>query len=254
MQAGERIRQRRLELGIRPSQVEQMSRSLARQLQEPRCSISHSTLSGIEAGALPSFYKILSLAFCLRLTDDQILEWYDIDLQTLRPTLRQRAVLRPVPLYNQPAADLHDGGFPFPWPKDAPNFKTELFNDALPGFNSSHPDRFRFARIGSKDNSMMDMLPPGSFVRVDTGQRKILIFRWESMWHRPIYLVWHPFGHSCRWCQQNGRNLILIPHPGSHDPVSVFPNPREAAVLGRIVSVWISPLESPIKLPVSGFI
>ena len=246
MHAGERVRQRRLELGVKPSQIERMSSAFAERFQEPRCSITHSTLSGIEAGALPSLYKILSLAYCLRLTDDEILDLYDVDLKTLRPALRHRAAIQPIQLQH---AGLHNRHFPFPWPKIPPQRKTELFNASLLENDSGQQHRFRFVRIGSKDNSMMDFLPPGSLVRVDTKQRKILVFQWESLWHRPIYLIWHPFGHSCRWCQQNGSDLILISHPGSHHPVSVFRTPEEANVLGRVVSVWTSDQEPSITFP-----
>lgn len=247
--AGERIRQRRLELGVKPSQIERTSNSFARRFQEPRCSITHSTLSGIEAGALPSLYKILSLAYCLRLTDDQILDWYDVDLKTLRPVLQHRAAVQPIQLQHQDHVDLRNKHFPFPWPKAPPQPKTELFTASLPEHHSWQQHRFRFVRIGSKDNSMLDLLPPGSLVRVDTKQRKVLVFQWENLWHRPIYLIWHPFGHSCRWCQQNGTDLILISHPGSHHPVSVFRTPHEANVLGRVVSVWASHQEPSVAFP-----
>lgn len=253
MHVGERIRQRRLELGVKPSQIERMSNSFARRFHEPRCFITHSTLSGIEAGALPSLYKILSLAYCLRLTDDQILEWYDINLQVLRPVLQHRAAVQPMQMHNQPRADLRTQHFPFVWPKDPVQPQTELFNAVLPEHYSAQQRHFRFVRIGSKDNGMMDILPPGSLVRVDTKQRTISVFRWESMWHRPIYLVWHPFGHSCRWCQQTGTALILISHPASHYPVSVLRTPQEANVLGRVVSVWTSHQEPPVAFPGAGF-
>jgi hypothetical protein len=59
-------------------------------------------------------------------------------------------------------------------------------------------------------------------------------------------MVWHGSGHTCCWCQVEGQNLILIPHPLSLKPVRQFKLPREATVIGRVTSAWL-PL-SPDRL------
>lgn len=234
---GERIRQRRMELRLRPSQIERMSNYFSLRLQDPRCVISHSTLAGIEAGAIPSFHKILTLAYCLRVTDEQILEWYGIDLAAVRPILRQRAagqeqasgMARAVPNH------LH---FPFRWPSEPAPPRTGLFEAKAKGLPAAQQQRFRYARVGSQDDSMDDILPPGCIVRIDTHQRHVVTFPWQTMWHRPIYLVWHAYGHTCCWCQQNGPDLSLIYHPASNYPIRRMRVPKQANIIGRAVSVW----------------
>lgn len=245
---GERIRQRRLELALRPSQIERMSDYFSLKVQEPRCVISHSILAGIESGAIPSFYKLLSLAYCLRATDEELLEWYGIDMESVRPLLCERAasqVRRTGPPYNV-APHEH---FPLRWPSEPPPPKTELYEIRGNGIAATQELRFRYARIGAYDDSMMDVLPAGSIVQIDTNQRQVANFPWRTIWHRPIFLVWHTYGHACRWCQQAGTDLLLIAHPASHFPVLRFRTPRDANIVGRVVRVWSADQETAIEFP-----
>jgi len=249
MHAGEFIRQRRLEMGLRPSQVEGMSHAFGGRLQDSRCYISHSTLAGIEAGTLPSLYKMLSLAYCLRLTDEQILDWYGVDLPAIRPILRRRAAAHPVDQQHIPGPAKQGTTFPFRWPSGPAPPKTSLLPKEVADELEGDKPLFRFARIGSRDESMLDILPPGSMARVDTRQNQVLVFPWTTMWHRPIYLVWHAFGYSCGWCQHNRSELVLLPHPGSHRPIATFSFPEKASVIGRVVAMWASPEDIPLELP-----
>lgn len=98
MHAGKRIRRRRLALRLKPSEIEQLTISMGLRLRDPRYFIAHSTLADIEAGSTPSVYKMLSLAYCLCLTEDQILHWYGLDLQLIRSVLERRASSRAGPL------------------------------------------------------------------------------------------------------------------------------------------------------------
>jgi len=225
-----------------------MSKSFSMRFHDPRCVISHSTLAGIETGALPSIHKMLSLAYCLRLTDEQILEWFGIDLVTCRPILQQRAsgqggAPTPLPPKQRGAA------FPFPWPDEPAPPNTQIFGVNLPQADTPDQHRFHYARIGAYDDSMMDLVPPGSLVRVDTHEQRVQVFAWPSLWHRPIYLIWHPYGHSCCWCQQNGTDLLLISHPASHHPARRFRTPRDANIIGRVVDVWSAHDEKPLEFP-----
>ena len=101
------------------------------------------------------------------------------------------------------------------------------------------PVRYRYAVIGSNDHSMADLLPSRSVVQIDTSQNRIQVFAWRSMRERPIYLVWHTEGHTCCWCQVDGRDLTLVPHPLSPKPIRRFKMPREATVVGRVTNAWL---------------
>jgi hypothetical protein len=225
-----------------------MSSRFSLKVQDPRSVISHSTLSGIEGGALPSVHKILSLAFCLRITDEQILEWYGVDLVRVRPILQQRAGSQSEAL-NPARTFPHEAHFPFRWPSESALPRTDLVAFRAKGIPAAEQQRFRYARIGSQDDCMMDLISAGSIVRVDTHQRQVVVFPWPTLWHRPIYLVWHQYGHSCCWCQHNGADLFLIYHPASNCLTRRLRTPRDANIIGRVVSVWTAPEDTSIEFP-----
>ncbi len=106
------------------------------------------------------------------------------------------------------------------------------------------PTRFRYALIGLKDDSMSDIIPAGSLVEVDREQSKVTRFDWASLMERPIYLVLHDMGYSCCWCQQDGTDLTLLPHPASRYPVRRLKTPSQASVIGRVTHAWLA-LASP---------
>src|SRR5689334_1402707 len=222
-----------------------MTRLFAARMQDPRFAIPHATLAGIEAGAVPTFNKMVSLAYCLRLTEEQILDIYGIDLPVIRTILRERAAdqAQNPPIGRSPEPVL----FPFRWPAEHVSERTEIIFSLHAGPMDPRK-QFRYARIGTQDDCMMDILPSGSLVCVDTEQQRVVTFPWITIWHRPIYLVWHPSGHSCCWCQQNGNELFLISHPASRFPVRRYKTPRDATIVGRVVSVWSAMDEQPRNL------
>jgi len=101
------------------------------------------------------------------------------------------------------------------------------------------PARFHYALVGLKDNIMADILPPGSLVEIDKTQLEVQHFAWKWVYERPLYLVRHPRGYSCCWCQLDGSELTLIPHPLSQCNAMHLVTPQEAVVLGKAVNMWV---------------
>jgi hypothetical protein len=107
---------------------------------------------------------------------------------------------------------------------------------------------------------MADILPPGSLVEIDQQQRQEREpqhenrerrrYQWKSLWGRPIYLVQHLDGYSCCWCQQDGDEVTLVPHPLSQQKALHFKMPHEALIIGRVVNVW-TPAQLDTMLPQS---
>ena len=86
---------------------------------------------------------------------------------------------------------------------------------------------------------MGDLIPPGSIVEVDIQQNTVQVSDWKSMRERPVYLIWHTEGHSCCWCDLQGKELTLLPYPLSRQSVRRFKVPREASVIGRVINAWL---------------
>jgi len=245
MESGKQIRALREERSMKPSDIERITRNIAEAKGNSDFYISHSTLSDIEAGSIPSIHKLFSLSVALKVNLNDLLSAFGIDL--LEPSMPKPEV--PSNTLAAPVGPVREPSFRFQL-----NFDTQVGTDqttllrvqsrefaALPPVlrDRFDPTRYRYAFIGSKDDSMADLLPPRSLVEIDTTQKNVDAFAWRTLRERPIYLVWHPQGHTCSWCQVEGKELILIPHPLSQQRVRRFKMPSEANVIGRIINAWL---------------
>jgi hypothetical protein len=246
MEPGKWIRTLRDERMIKPSDVERITRTVADAKGNGDFYVSHSTLADIEAGSIPSIYKLFSLAVCFRVPLNELLLAFGINPDQViayeddaRPgALTVQALPRDVPAFR----------FQLNFDTSLSTDETTLLNlqpkdlEHLPHFFRARidPVRYRYAIIGSRDDSMADLLPPRCVVEIDTAQNVVQVARWRALRERPIYLVWHSGGHTCRWCQVEGKELTLVPHPLSSQPVRRYRTPSEATVVGRVINVWLS--------------
>jgi len=246
---GKCIRELREERLVKPSDIERTSRSIADSKGNADFYVSHSTLADIEAGSVPSIYKLFSLAVCLGVPLDKLLFPFGISSEEAT-SLGVRGAGPPA----LPPPAPQEAGFRFQLNFDAQFAfqETTLLRvppqDAgvLPASLPRRLDlkRYRYAVIGSRDDTMADLLPPGSLVEIDTTQITVQVFAWRSMRDRPLYLIWHTKGHSCCWCQLDGRELMLVPHPLSPQPVRRLKVPVEATIIGRVINAWL-PFQTP---------
>src|SRR3954464_14915386 len=79
MDSGKWIRSLREERLIKPSDVERITRNIAERKGNPEFYVPHSTLAGIENGAIPSIHKLFSIASCLKLSLKELLVPFGID-------------------------------------------------------------------------------------------------------------------------------------------------------------------------------
>jgi transcriptional regulator with XRE-family HTH domain len=249
MEPGKWIRALREERMVKPSDVERVTRSVADAKRNADFYVSHSTLADIEAGSIPSIHKLFSLAICLRVPLSELLLPYGINLED-GTTDEAGSTSDALTLQTAPG---REPAFRFQLNFDM-NLSTEETTllrlqpqhlENLPRFFLARTDpvRYRYAVIGSKDDGMADLLPPRSLVEIDTAQNTVQVFAWRTLRDRPFYLVWHNGGHTCRWCQVDGRELTVLPHPLSRQPVRRFKMPSEATVVGRVTNAWL-PFES----------
>ena len=240
------IKKLREERSVKAIDIERISRSIADDRRNPEYYIAHATLAGIESGSLPSIYKIFSLAVSLRVPYEQLLLVFGVDPQEVgryesRPgaettdlepvDLRERPLRFELRFDNQVNAKQTNLLAPDPehWGKMPTSLRKRL-----------DPLRFRYALIGLEDDSLGELLPPGSLVEIDKDQNAVELFNWRTLRERPVYLVWHERGYSCCWCQLDGEDLTLLPHPASRQPVRRYKMPREANVIGRVVHAWLA--------------
>ena len=245
MDSGKWIRELREERFVKSSDIERISRSIADVKGNADFYVSHSTLADVETGSVPSIHKLLSLAACLKVSLEDLLLVFGIDGNEVRQFTGQGEL----GLRDSKAIEAREPGLRFQLNVDA-SFNShetsllkldpqELATLPLALRKRLDPRRYRYAVVGLKDDTMGDMIPPGSLVEVDVMQNAVQVFDWKSMRERPVYLLWHTEGHSCCWCQLEGKELTLLPYPLSRQPVRRFKVPREASVIGRVINAWL---------------
>src|SRR6266849_10305046 len=227
MESGRRIRKLREECAVRPIDVERISRSIAEEKARPEFYVSRATLADVENGSVPSIFKIFSLACALRVRYDELLLLFGVDPRETRqyPTRATSAEGR------LPVLDLgsYESGFHLNFGTQLDLKRTNLLNfdpkrwSRIPAaLRKQLTSTFLYALIGTEDDTMSGILPPGSIVEIDPGQTEVSVAAWRSLDERPIYFVRNERGYSCFWCQLDGNELTLVPHPASHHLVRRF--------------------------------
>jgi len=244
--SGQLIKKLRQERHLKPSDIERLSSSIAYSKENSDFYISHATLADVESGSVPSIYKIFSLAVCFKISYAEMLLSFGLDpgetemfaqtepfaVTTLQPTglLESAAQFR---LHFDTRINIRETRILPAQPENWGSLPAALLKRL-------EPRRFTYAVIGVEDDTMGDIIPPGSLVEIDKEQNTVEMFMWRTLRERPIYLVWHEQGYTCSWCQQDRNELMLIPHPASVRPVMKLKSPREATVVGRVVHAWCS--------------
>jgi transcriptional regulator with XRE-family HTH domain len=250
MDSGSWIRKLREERFLKAAELERLSRVIAEATGNPDFYVSHGTLADIEAGGVPSIHKLFSLSCFLRVSYDNLLHVFGVNLQD---AVQFAPATDPSETALIPAGVREDRPFPFrlnfssrfaqdetsllaPNPEEWPGLPAGPFNLDV--------QRYHYAIVGLKDDTMADLLPPGSLVEVDTEQIVPQTFAWTTLRTRPIFLVSHANRYTCCWCQEERGELILMPHPLSQQPIRCYKTPRDATVVGRVVAAWVSFVEA----------
>jgi transcriptional regulator with XRE-family HTH domain len=251
---GEQLRELRNRLGISIRQVEEYSRQIAETEKNEEFFISNARLIQIESTPTnPSVYKLYSMSVIYRVKFTELLGILGIDLGKIS---RQQTLLR-FPETHLTNGTIYDDerSVSFPVQFD-PGFNVEKTNllarmveiwGEIPIAFIQHLDlrNSLYGYIGLNDYTLSPLLRPGTFVQIDDQQTKILVPPWRSEFERPIYFIELRNGYACSWCELQGRNLILLPHPLSRSPIRQYECPRDAEIVGRVTAVAMRIVESP---------
>ena len=238
MEAGKWIRSLREQRRIKPRDVERITKNIASAKTISDFYVPHSTLADIEAGSVPSIHKLFSLAVCLKVPLNELLHVFGIEMSETVPTELEAPPL----VITRATRTLPDSSrLHFEYSPDETTLLTHPpQKESVPFRRGRNELRFRYAVIGLDDDSMADLLPGGSMVEIDTAQNTVQTLPWRTLLERPVYLVRHSGGHMCRWCQVDGTELTVIPHPASRTIISRFRIPEEATILGRVTAAWLT--------------
>jgi transcriptional regulator with XRE-family HTH domain len=242
--AGQKLRRVRERLKLTYRDVEQATQKIAQLHGNYEYSIGLSRLADIEnRGTLPSLFKFYSLCAVYRIDFEKVLGWYGVDLQALSVDASRSPLCQTYPFDLRPAdhaevdipavaasLDLKGTSYLSPHLQRWGRLPLNLLN-------ALDHSRNRYAFIGTDDWSMYPLVPPGSFIEIDTERRKVLRDGWTAEHDRPIYFLECRDGFKCGWCMQRDGKLYVQPHPQSPDPPSVFNFPGEAEIVGQVIGI-----------------
>lgn len=229
MPAGHALKTLRNKRNITVREVEQASRRIADAKGDKRFFISNGWLAQLENGVSePSICKLFSLSVIYRANFLDLVRIYNVDVDD-----KEKYELVADPYLTQLVADNsngHSGSLPAISNQDTPPTTMLLpeVKDRRPGIVC--------ACLGLREFTMYPMIRPGALLQIDTNQNKLTPIVWRNEYERPVFFIELREAYTCGWCELQGNQLLVIPHHSSHASVRRFTYPREAEIVGRVIS------------------
>jgi transcriptional regulator with XRE-family HTH domain len=230
--AGQDLKTLRNRRNITVREVEQASRRIADVKGDKRFCISNGWLAQLENGASePSICKLFSLSIIYRADFLDLVRLYNVDVDDKE---------KYEPLANPALTQLvsqngngHLSTTSSPQNHLATNLEP-MNARQLAGAEDCAP-HIIYGHLGLADYTMSPLIRPGALLKIDTSHNKLNSIPWRNEYERPIYFVELRGGYACGWCELQGNQLLIIPHPSSPSGVRQFTYPREAEIVGRVV-------------------
>ena len=245
-EAGMQLKATRQRAKLSTREVERLSDKLAREKNNQEYYLSHGWLSEIEKGKFtPNIYKLFSLSLIYGRSYQEMLALFGVNILDLGSSELQmglpktRMVNAPRIVTNSseelPLTSLR--GLRLGETNLVPKMVEQL--DKIPFALLGRLDiRNRlYGYVGTEDYTLFPMVRPGSFVEIDSSQRKIAAGKWSSDYDRPIHFVELRDGYACAWCEMHSARLFLIPSPQSKSSVRELRYPMDAEIVGRVTAV-----------------
>lgn len=259
MSAGDRLRELRHRLAITIREVEDYSRRIAEAEANDDYFISNAWLTQLEnRESVPSIYKLYSLSVIYRVKFTDLFMLFGIDPEKIS---KHRALL-PLPQTHLTELAVYDEDRQVSFPvRFDPGFSAEKTNllarmveiwGEVPIALIQHLNlrKSLYGYIGLTDYTLFPILRPGSFVQIDDRRTKVHKPPWRTEFERPVYFVELRNGYACSWCELQGKNLILVPHPLSGCAIRQYAYPDDAEIVGRVTAVAmriVGPDEEPAQ-------
>jgi transcriptional regulator with XRE-family HTH domain len=214
--AGQKLKSLRNRHNITVREVEQASHRIAEVKGDNRFSISNGWLAQLEnGGSEPSIWKLFSLSVIYHVNLLDLLLLYDIDVNQISRNGNGDS--------SAEISAFADGS-------------SNGLNVSQTANGEDCPNHIIYVHLGIAEFTMYPMIRPGALLMIDTSQNKIVPNGWRNEYERPIYFIELRGGYACGWCELQGNQLLIIPHHSSPATVRRFTYPREAEIVGRVVS------------------
>jgi transcriptional regulator with XRE-family HTH domain len=231
--AGQQLKFLRNKRNITVREVEQASHIIADAKVDRRFQISNGWLAQLENGVSePSIFKLFTLAATYRVKLWELLRVYGVDVNEQE---KYEAIANPHLTQLLSQRSVSDAELDCATSRAA----TALVPNLSPPANGSHSNgqaKVTYGYLGSTDLTMYPLIRPGSLLQIDTQQNRLQTASWHNEFERPIYFVELREAYACGWCELQGNQLLIIPHHSSPASVRRFTFPREAEIVGRVIS------------------
>jgi transcriptional regulator with XRE-family HTH domain len=246
LRPAERLRELRLRSGITTREVQEQSQNIAEAERNPEFYISNAWLTKLEnTDSVPSIYKLVSLSAIYHVRLSELLLLFGVDLEHIA---ERQLEVTPQQTYlmtqeiNDPDRQIT---LPVRFGQGTCLNGTNLFSRMVEQWGDVpfsvvqhlHIQQNNYGFIGLQDFTIYPLLRPGSFVQIDPRTRRIQSSRWRTEFDRPIYFLELRNSYACGWCEVQGHELVLLPHPLSPCTVRRFAFPGEAEIVGRVTGV-----------------
>lgn len=242
MPAGQKLKSLRNKRNITVRDVEHASRRIAEAKGDKRFCISNGWLAQLENGVSePSICKLFSLSVIYQSNFLDLVRLYNVDVDDKE---------KYQPVANPHLTQLIPDRTQFTSaPTTAQLTSLTPHLEAVSAGKGAHATSIIHGHLGSVDFTMYPMIRPGALLKIDTSQNRLTSIAWRNEYERPIFFIELREAYACGWCELQGNQLLIIPHHSSPASVRRFSYPREAEIVGRVVS-YSTPcvdLESPVE-------
>jgi len=222
--SGQQLKTLRNGRNITVREVEHASRRIANVKGDRRFCISNGWLAQLENGASESsIHKLFSLSVIYRVNFLDLVRLYNVDVDEKEKYERVAH-----PYLTQLIADNGE------WVGS--DNCVELATKLVPASDASCNSSIIYGHVGLTDFTMYPMIRPGALLRIDTKQTRLSSGAWRNEYDRPIFFIELRAAYACGWCELQGNQLLIIPHHSSPASVRRFTYPREAEIVGRVIS------------------
>lgn len=234
MPAGQKLKSLRNRRNITVREVEQASRRIADVKGDKRFCISNGWLAQLENGiSEPSICKLFSLSVIYHANFLDLVRLYNVDVddkekyETIAEPHRTQLMPQnkcqfvPSTVNARESTSLMSAG--------------GASGARQVGDRNDNEFGIIYGHLGVSDLTMYPMIRPGALLKIDTNQNKLTNGVWSNEYERPIFFVELRGAYACGWCELQGNQLLIIPHPSSPASVRRFVFPREAEIVGRVI-------------------
>ncbi|HWW17883.1 MAG TPA: helix-turn-helix domain-containing protein [Candidatus Saccharimonadales bacterium] len=253
MDPGERLKLVRAKLGITTREVALFSKLIADAEGNTEFLVSGPWLTQIEneKSALPSIYKLFTLASIYGLGYSTLLEMYGVDLNKINVFHSRMPIAKThLAQYDRTSdsrSESRTESLDLPVRFDAAlNLRqTNLLSRMIEIWGKvplefiQHLDlRHRlYGFVGLSDYTLYPLLRPGSFVEIDPELKNPHSRPIRSEFDRPIYFIDLRTEYACSWCEIIDDKLLLIAHSLSPIKTRSFAFPKAAEIIGQVTGV-----------------